>query len=56
MSMPIKIVAVAGYATLIRVMCTMIYSCLTESKSCWRGPDISPETIMLTKIADCIAP
>ena len=34
MSMPMKIVAVAGYATFISVMCTIIYSCLTEAKSC----------------------
>ena len=54
--MPIKIVAVAGYATLIRVMCTMIYSCLTDAKSCWSGPDITKETKVLTSIADCIAP
>ena len=53
MSIPKKIVAVAGKVTAIKKECTMICSCLTEFKSYCSGPDISTEITVLAIIVVC---
>ena len=53
--MPKKTVEVAGYATFISVTCVMIYSCLIEPRSYYKGPEITIETIIFESIAVVIA-
>ena len=55
MSIPKKTVEVAGYATLISIMCVIIWSYLIEPSSCYNGPEMTIETIMFDSIAVVIA-
>jgi len=48
-------VEVAGYATFISNKWVIICSCLIEPRSCYNGPEIRSETIMLESIAVVIA-